>query len=63
MDERMKEIEGRWPVLWPMNRTAGELIDVVQRANLDIRYLLQKVKEFKTRVAELEEWCGSYKDI
>ncbi len=63
MDEKMKEIEERWPFLFPLDHSRGLLADAVKDANLDISYLLQKVKELRTRVAELEEWCGAFKDI
>ncbi len=58
MDEKIKEIE-------------EEIADAHLSGNMvaaeftvtHIEYLLQKVKELRARVAELEEWCGSYKDI
>ncbi len=47
MDERMKEIEERWPFLFPLDHSKGLLADAVRDANIDISYLLQRVKEVK----------------
>ncbi len=58
MDDRMKEIEKKW------NRLREGDADFTATDGLDdVDYLLQKVKELRARVAELEEWCGAFKDI
>ncbi len=47
MDERMKEIEERWPFLFPLDRSKGELVDAIVASNKDIFYLTKQVEELE----------------
>jgi len=75
MTNRIKEIEEKWPFLFPLDhKTKGELVDAVIKANHDISFLLQRIKELEIAVNKAEHcactfeedgdtvktWCGAH---
>jgi hypothetical protein len=49
-DEKVKEILLRWPTIFPLERSKGELADIVVQANRDIQTLLSFISRYQTEL-------------